>query len=168
MKRIKKFFKILSHIRKIGVGETLFRIESFSYDTLTGLYNRRVLDEKRKGFFTLVFIDLDNFKEINDSLGYDKGDEILREFAGILRSFLSRKGDTFVRWGGDEFLLILPETGKDGAEVLVERIREKADEYSISFSFGILESNGKEFSSLIKDASEKMQEQKKLKKRAVL
>lgn len=167
MKKIKKFFKILSYIRKIGAKEILFRIESFSYDALTGLYNRRALDEKKEGLFTLVFIDLDNFKEINDSLGYKKGDEVLRVFADILKS-LSRKEDVFVRWGGDEFILILPGTEKGGAEVLVERIREKTDKLSISFSFGILESNGKEFSSLIKEASEKMQEQKNLKKRAVL
>ncbi len=157
------------HIKKIGTEKALEILESFPFDALTGLYNRRVLEEERKGEYTLVFIDLDDFKKINDFFGYKKGDEVLAKFADVLKSF-SRRGDLFVRWGGDEFLLILPETKRDGAEKLIERIKIEVENlpFDLRFSFGIIEGNGEEFSSLIRDVSQVMQKHKEQNKRAAL
>jgi diguanylate cyclase len=169
LKKITGLFRIFLFIKKIGIEKTLERIESFSYDALTGLYNRRVLEEEKKGEYTVVFIDLDDFKEINDFLGYKKGDEILEKFAGILKNF-SRREDIFVRWGGDEFLLILPETKNDGAEKLIERIRIEVEKlpFDLKFSFGTAENKDEGFSLLIREASCAMQKHKKQNKRAVL
>jgi GGDEF domain-containing protein len=61
LRRVKNIFKIFLYIKKIGIEKTLERIESFPYDALTGLYNRRVLEEEREGEFTIIFIDLDDF-----------------------------------------------------------------------------------------------------------
>lgn len=169
MGKIINIFKLFLHIKKIGTEKAFERLESFPYDALTGLYNRRVLEEEREGEYTIVFIDLDDFKKINDFLGYKKGDEVLERFAGVLKSF-SRREDLFVRWGGDEFLLILPETKKKGAKKLIERIKKGVEDlpFDLKFSFGIMESNGKKFSSLIREASQVMQKHKEQNKRAML
>jgi diguanylate cyclase (GGDEF)-like protein len=169
LEKIKKFFKIFLFIKKIGIEKTLERIESFPYDALTGLYNRRVLEEEKKGEYTVVFVDLDDFKKINDFLGYKKGDEILEKFASVLKSF-SRKEDLFVRWGGDEFILFLPETKRDGAEKLMKRIKTEVENlpFELRFSFGIIESKNEGFSSIIREASYAMQKHKEQNKRAIL
>ena len=101
-------------------------------DELTGLYNRRSASERieiemaRTGRtnrpFALVMVDVDEFKAINDSRGHECGDEVLRQLAGLLRSQV-RSQDVVARWGGDEFLLILPETSREGALVLAEKLR---------------------------------------------
>ncbi len=86
------------------------------YDSLTGLANRSLLSdrlyqavaraERHGGLLALVFIDLNNFKEINDTLGHDAGDSLLKTYSGWLKASL-RGSDTAARWGGDEFVLIL-------------------------------------------------------------
>jgi diguanylate cyclase (GGDEF)-like protein len=100
-------------------------------DGLTGLYNRRYFDEtlsdhlaaacRYKRDLGLVLFDLDNFKQINDTEGHPAGDDVLRQFAAILQS-TARKADIVCRYGGDEFAVILPETGKADAESFVERV----------------------------------------------
>jgi diguanylate cyclase (GGDEF)-like protein len=100
-------------------------------DGLTGLYNRRYFDEtlsdhvaaaNRYGRdLSLVLFDLDNLKLINDHEGHPAGDEVLRQFAAILKS-TARKADIVCRCGGDEFAVILPETGKEQAKTFVERV----------------------------------------------
>jgi diguanylate cyclase (GGDEF)-like protein len=108
------------------------------YDALTGLANRRLfrdrveqalLSAKRDGEgFSLMLLDLDRFKEINDTLGHQTGDAVLEEFATRLRS-VSRASDTVARLGGDEFALVLLGA-RDGASALfiAERIRRALDE----------------------------------------
>jgi diguanylate cyclase (GGDEF)-like protein len=93
----------------------------------------------------------------------------LKKFANVLKSF-SRREDVFLRWGGDEFLLILPETKKNGAEKLMERIKMEVERFpfEIKFSFGIIESEGKKFSSTVKEVSQVMQRNKEQNKRAML
>ena len=101
-------------------------------DDLTGLPNRRHLMElmqyeqtrvNRGGrSFCLLMADLDDFKEINDRHGHDAGDIVLREVAHRLREAV-RKQDTVARWGGEEFLLLLPESDKAGALVLADKLR---------------------------------------------
>jgi len=93
-------------------------------DTLTGLYNRRSMEqlmarevalaERHGGSLSLVMIDMDKFKEINDEHGHAAGDHMLRAFADCVRITL-RKTDLAFRYGGDEFLIALPQTGVDQA-----------------------------------------------------
>lgn len=103
-------------------------------DELTGLYSRRhfykVVDREihrvqhYSGFFSLVMLDLDGFKEYNDKFGHINGDSVLRSLAQMLKSTL-RKSDTAFRYGGDEFAIVLPATDAHGARKIVERLRLK-------------------------------------------
>jgi len=129
-------------------------------DELTGAYNRRLLNttEERINFFkgkrrtldtySLVLIDLDNFKPINDTLGHEKGDEVLRTVVGeIFQKELKRPGDVVMRTGGDEFLLFLPSTDYKGAETVVNRMKEKIKDLKygdiqVGFSAGIASDDG--------------------------
>lgn len=102
-------------------------------DGLTGLWNRREFElrtrqefERAARFernFTLILLDVDHFKEINDTWGHHAGDSVLVELAGRLAS-VTREIDTVARYGGDEFALLLPETGPQGAAAAAEKIRE--------------------------------------------
>jgi diguanylate cyclase (GGDEF)-like protein len=104
-------------------------------DSLTGLPNRRrtgdlaaaalVRAEESGQPLTAALIDLDHFKIINDRCGHAGGDRVLREFAQISREAL-RESDTFGRWGGEEFLLLMPNTTLDVALSVVERLRARA------------------------------------------
>ena len=108
------------------------RIEELAYsDPLTGLPNRVVLYERidfslalcarEHKSFAIVFIDLDRFKHVNDSLGHAHGDQVLVEVARRIKSCL-RQSDTAARTGGDEFILLLHDTDAIGAEVMVQRV----------------------------------------------
>jgi diguanylate cyclase (GGDEF)-like protein len=109
-------------------------------DTLTGLYNRRyfhqILDyelNRAKRYhqpLSLVFIDLDHFKDINDSFGHSVGDQFLKQIAQKLQS-LFRTTDLVARYAGDEFVAVLPATGTDGAMILARRIQETLGNYQI-------------------------------------
>jgi diguanylate cyclase (GGDEF)-like protein len=109
-------------------------------DSLTGLGNRRALEEilaaeiARAQRFThqlaVVLLDLDRFKEINDSFGHAAGDVMLREVSRLLIS-LARQGDTVARWGGEEFVVVLPETDLAGAERFAERLRRTIEAHSV-------------------------------------
>jgi len=107
-------------------------------DPLTEAFNRRHLDTvlartchdaERHGDHTAVLlIDVDHFKHVNDQLGHHRGDEVLKHIADRLASTL-RSHDTLGRWGGEEFLILLPRTDQQGAEALAERVRSSiADE----------------------------------------
>lgn len=101
-------------------------------DGLTGLPNRRYLDERLDGEvvraarfhqpLSVLVIDVDDFKRVNDTWGHHKGDEVLAWVASFLKSQL-RTCDVACRTGGDEFVVLLPGTGREGAEILAERIR---------------------------------------------
>lgn len=122
--------------------ETLQRVQELaSRDALTGLYNRRHMQDKlvdsmkryeRYGErFTLVLIDLDHFKRINDQHGHRIGDEALMSFAAAATLAL-RESDTVGRWGGEEFLFILPNTSPTKALVALDRLRTALQHCSIS------------------------------------
>ena len=106
-------------------------IEQASTDALTGLSNRRVFEEriismmnfhKRYGSpLTMLSLDLDHFKQINDNLGHQVGDEVLKSVAEVLRSEV-RTTDLLVRMGGDEFVLVLDNTDRRQARTLAERL----------------------------------------------
>ncbi len=111
------------------------RLEQLSlHDQLTGCYNRRYLQDKkldgelrrarRSGQpVTVILCDIDHFKKINDSYGHQAGDEVLVAFAAQLRAATRQQVDAVVRYGGEEFLLVLPDTGLTGGAQLAERLR---------------------------------------------
>ena len=130
-----QFFSVIGY----QMAATLKHFQRFSsiknialYDTLTNLYNRRYFDERlglvtQKSFYegvalSLVMIDIDHFKKVNDTFGHTEGDKVLREVAGLLRNSV-RKKDTVARYGGEEFILILPEAGLEESSMIAERIR---------------------------------------------
>ncbi len=113
---------------------TNFRLKEYSFkDEVTGLYNRRFftmrLDEELARYrrfnhpASVVLMDLDGFKAINDDLGHPVGDETLRDIAQILQKH-SRGINVISRYGGDEFAVLLVETSKAGARLYAERIRQ--------------------------------------------
>lgn len=115
------------------------RIEELSVtDRLTGLYNRLKIDEvfmyelvQSKRFHTplsIILLDIDHFKHVNDTYGHQAGDQVLQQIAKILHS-IGRKTDTIGRWGGEEFLMILPQTDRIGAIKIGEKIRLAVEEY---------------------------------------
>ena len=111
-------------------------------DSLTGLYNMRYLAQAIRPLlhrppqsepmipFTLLYLDLDNFKPINDRLGHQQGNVVLQHVAELFQREL-RPHDLVVRLGGDEFLVVLPQTTDDAANVVAERIREAIGEYRL-------------------------------------
>lgn len=108
-------------------------------DDLTGLHNYRYLQmildqeihraERYDLEFSLVFIDIDRFKEINDTRGHLAGSQALKEVAGLLKKSV-READILFRYGGDEFTGFLAETGTDGAAIVAERIRRNIEQHS--------------------------------------
>jgi diguanylate cyclase (GGDEF)-like protein len=113
-------------------------------DSLTGLSNRRYLDEslrtefhrlKRSGApLSLIMMDVDHFKNFNDTYGHLAGDNCLRQLGAVLRTVVGRLHDIVARYGGEEFVVIMPETEKHGAEILAERIRKGVEELAIPHS----------------------------------
>ena len=108
-------------------------------DDLTGLYNNRFFTRqlseeiernKRYGeIFSLLYIDIDNFKKYNDSRGHPAGDKLLRKIADLIQSKL-RTLDYAFRYGGEEFTILLPSTNLKGAEQVAERIRKRISKHS--------------------------------------
>ena len=92
---------------------------------------------------TLLYIDLDNFKQVNDAFGHETGDELLIEVAATIRTNV-RSTDTVARLGGDEFALLLPETDQEAALVVTNKLREallvsmQRREWPVTFSIGLV------------------------------
>jgi diguanylate cyclase (GGDEF)-like protein/PAS domain S-box-containing protein len=120
-------------------------------DILTGAFNRTKFDEiieremyRAKRFLeplSIIIFDIDHFKEVNDRYGHITGDYVLKTLAVFIRERI-RKIDYLVRWGGEEFVIIAPETGLDSAEALAERIRREIESFrfdeveKVTLSFG--------------------------------
>ena len=123
-------------------------------DILTGAYNRSKFDEiiriemeravRSDLLLSLIMFDIDHFKELNDTYGHLAGDNVLRKIADIVRENI-RKIDYFVRWGGEEFIIIAPQTDLERAEALSERIRRVTEDNrfeitgKVTLSFGLTE-----------------------------
>jgi diguanylate cyclase len=150
-------------------------------DPLTDLFNRRSLERALKEFFilckqskmsfSLVLIDLDDFKYVNDNYGHHVGDLVLAKVAKVLRTNMRAK-DIVGRWGGDEFMAILPNTDLENAKKIVERIKFQIEKMEIlaegrrfktSISAGVVQC-GENFQSwldMVKEADRVMYENKK-------
>jgi polar amino acid transport system substrate-binding protein len=129
-------------------------VNASQIDQMTGIFNRQMLENKLSSLienakctgvqFSVVMIDLDHFKAVNDNYGHILGDEVLKHFSMLVKENL-RKEDIFGRWGGEEFLIIIPGSCKETALKFVERIRKLVAEHDfagvgkITFSAGISE-----------------------------
>lgn len=121
-------------------------------DSLTGLWNRRKMDQillsetersSRYGSsLSVVMVDIDHFKNVNDNFGHEVGDTVLSSIAALMKN-CTRAGDSVGRWGGEEFLVVLPETDVKGALEYAERMRSAVednvfhDDIRITSSFGV-------------------------------
>jgi diguanylate cyclase (GGDEF)-like protein len=118
------------------------RLEALSYqDALTGVANRRALDEaldiewrraiRSKRPLSFLLLDIDHFKDFNDTYGHPAGDRTLARVAAALGSVVRRAGDRIARYGGEEFAALLPETDRPGAEAIAERMRAAVEALAI-------------------------------------
>jgi diguanylate cyclase (GGDEF)-like protein len=138
---------VLANLRNLAIAET-----RAATDALTGLANRRALDDTLKRMvaqagrtvspLAVVALDLDHFKLINDTHGHERGDDVLAAVGALLRDLL-RTGDFAARSGGEEFVVVLPDTDRDGAVLVAERIRNGIEavrggvDLHVSASFGV-------------------------------
>ncbi|WP_025697042.1 sensor domain-containing diguanylate cyclase [Paenibacillus durus] len=132
----------------LAVGNALLHAEVHrlaNRDSLTGLHARHYLDQSIKEMQTcdfcgtLVVVDIDHFKSVNDTYGHQKGDHILKQVSDILRASI-RQGDLAARWGGEELALYLPQLNAEQAYIVAERIRQRVQEEtspSVTVSCGI-------------------------------
>ncbi len=135
-------FKALeeSQRRLAAVNLELQKISSL--DGLTGVPNRRRFDEvlrqewyramRHSSSLSLIMLDIDYFKNFNDTYGHQRGDECLKMVASTLDKVISRETDLVARYGGEEFAVILPETGMKGAQGVAENIRSSVEQLEIS------------------------------------
>jgi len=150
-------------------------------DSLTGLYNRQYLDEyskqalgklaRHENILVLIFIDLDNFKYVNDNYGHAEGDEVLKKVAKIFQTTF-RNYDIVVRYGGDEFIVLVEDKKYSQEEIettlhsLVERIEKQLKAFGVSASYGyaVAPNEADDIDELIEIADKKMYAQKQMKK----
>lgn len=155
------------------------RLETLSQtDSLTGLSNRLKIDqvlerehyraEERGQAFAVLMCDLDKFKEINDRYGHHAGDQVLVEFADLLRR-RSRQSDLVGRWGGEEFIIVLPDTDREGALAAAESLRRACEVRrfstvgSITASIGVgIHRQGMSAENVMKHADEALYRAKEL------
>ena len=125
-------------------------------DSLTLTYNRLHFDKfldseiskikRYGGTFSIIFLDLDHFKQVNDNYGHDAGDKVLRSVTDIVSS-ANRSADIFARYGGEEFIILTPSTDLAGACKHAERLRSDIETYDfpishrVTCSFGVAEFN---------------------------
>ncbi len=150
--------------------------EIINIDHLTGTYNRRFIDNysnERKDYSLLVcFIDIDKFKNINDTYGHQYGDKALIDVANILKSSL-RATDLVIRYGGDEFLVIAKIKNKSNSKVILNNINKNLEEYNkissvkigLSIGYDIYNDNKVNFDDFIKAVDKKMYNEKNKKKK---
>jgi diguanylate cyclase (GGDEF)-like protein len=128
-------------------------------DTLTGIGNRRLfeeifqahqsLDNRYEVSLFLLMFDIDDFKKINDTFGHNVGDSVLKELVKLVSKSI-RKSDVFVRWGGEEFVILLRYSDPLGVMDIAEQIRKRIDDHSfetiihVTCSFGLTAINSHE------------------------
>jgi two-component system, cell cycle response regulator len=153
--RINTGVRILELERSLKKANDEIRTLSIT-DQLTGCYNRLYMAERMdpeikrakryRHWLSVIMCDLDHFKQVNDSHGHQVGDAVLKGFADIIKNSIRNGVDWAVRYGGEEFVILLPETDLDGARVVAERLRISVAEtaftseegpFSITASFGV-------------------------------
>ena len=151
-----QYRKVRQQLISATIQNELVRLQSFT-DPLTEVYNRRSLDEmagrfissarRRKTELTFMLVDVDRFREVNSKFGHLTGDVVLAEVAAVLKTSV-RGSDAVVRYGGDEFLIILPESNADHAQRVTDRIQKnltnwnasgQLKDFTLSLSIGIAE-----------------------------
>lgn len=146
------------------------------YDELTGAHNRNITKtlirpdghrfvDEMVGPICLAMFDIDFFKQVNDKYGHPSGDKVLREFSSVVLESIQKK-DCFIRWGGEEFVLILPQTRIERARTFVEDLRQKIADYDngvcpITVSAGIALYNGENYKLAIDSADKALYVAKK-------
>jgi len=140
-------------------------------DGLTGLYNLRHFYQelerelarsrrKKTPYLSLLFFDIDNFKEYNDLYGHKEGDKVIKKVAEIAASSTRRDVDSVFRYGGDEFAVILPDTGKDDASIVANRLRETyvmENLHDTSLSVGVISyTHGMDVDTFVEKADQAM------------
>ena len=132
-----QFFSVIGY----QMATTLKHFQRFSsvkkeaiYDTLTGLFNRRYFEEKlaidaQKAFhgssnLSIIMVDIDHFKKVNDTFGHAGGDKVLHEIGSLLKNSVRRQDDRVARYGGEEFVLVLPGAPLEATSTIAERIRQ--------------------------------------------
>ncbi len=159
-------------------------LSSLTCDPLTGLNNRKQIEEwllfrtassgKNRAPFTLIMIDLDDFKQINDRFGHEAGDQALIHFSHILKNSVKTR-DQVSRFAGDEFLIALDSAGEESAELVIGRIRDRLSRfnskgitpYTIVCSCGYAVYSPERYDNYamaIKEADDKMYEEKRKRK----
>ncbi|MEN8221618.1 MAG: two-component regulator propeller domain-containing protein [Acidobacteriota bacterium] len=178
----KKLMRVREHaISAVFKARTHQKLEEAAIkDPLTGLHNRRkmievletelVRAERTKQPFCIVMCDIDHFKKFNDTYGHDCGDYVLVEISRLIRSTI-RKQDFVGRWGGEEFLLLYPETSLDGGKTVAEKVRSVIDNtifiykgaaLKITMTFGVaIHSGNKSIDDVINEADDALYEGKK-------
>jgi len=163
---------IISDITVQKKKEEKLRYKSF-HDILTGLYNRAYFEEELKRLDTsrqlplsMLIGDINGLKLINDAFGYKEGDLILKGMADILKKSC-RADDIIARWGGDEFVIMLPNTCEDVVSKIISRIRRKCEKFNykniplnISLGFSTKVKINQEISDIIREAESRMKEEK--------
>jgi len=145
-------------------------------DTLTNAYNRAYFDKninsilklnKRDNYYTaIIFFDIDFFKNVNDTYGHGEGDEVLITLSDIVKANI-RKDDKLIRWGGEEFIVVLATKSIDEANKLAEHLRISIQEYkfetigSITCSFGVSLCRDADIQKTIEEADKKLYEAKR-------
>lgn len=146
----------LTDITKLKEKSNLLEYQA-SHDKLTGLFNRNKFDEiytkelkrakRYKNNLSMILFDIDDFKYVNDTFGHQIGDEVLKEISKLLSNTI-RETDISVRWGGEEFLILLPQTDLFGAQAVAEKLRLNIKnevitqkQLNITASFGVTQMN---------------------------
>lgn len=147
------------------------------HDGLTGLYRREealrrgskaIKNALKKGHdISVVIIDLDDLKAINDSKGHCEGDLLLKKLGALIGDGCregdnDRESDVCGRYGGDEFIIVMPGSSEDGASLFISRIRRRAEAVGVRFSYGIAGVRpGVTFQAAVKSADKAMYEDKR-------
>ncbi|MEL7657174.1 MAG: HD-GYP domain-containing protein, partial [Bacillota bacterium] len=176
--------KEFNHMLEDEITERTKREEEISYlsyhDKLTGLYNRRFYEEeikridiKRNLPISIIMGDVNGLKLVNDAFGHEKGDELLLKAAEAIQK-VCRKADCAARWGGDEFIILLPKTKNEEVQEIVKKMNEqfltdKVGNLQVSVSFGweTKKKPEEDIMKVLKNAEDHMYEQKIIENQAI-
>jgi diguanylate cyclase (GGDEF)-like protein len=151
--------RLLTRIQGAQLAATVVQLQDLAQrDPLTGLANRRALDTQLEALcekgerFAVIMVDVDIFKAFNDCYGHVIGDDCLRRVAAMLRASLRNTSDQIARVGGEEFVVVLPQTSVENARIMAERMRNsvyglriphtESPEHVVTISAGVSGSSG--------------------------